>query len=234
MRVCDIPARLRPREELDRRGAASLSDAMLLAVVLGSGTRGINVVDLAQGLMRHYGSLTALSEAPLNELCRFRGIGRVKAQILQAALQIGRNMCGEQLPAGHAVRTPQDVARIMADRARPLDAETFWCLLLDAKNRLKCRPLEVTRGLLDASLVHPREVFRDAVRSAAAAVVLAHNHPSGDPAPSAEDLRITRQLVEAGRIMDIKVLDHVVLGRAADGEQPAFTSLRESGLVSFS
>jgi DNA repair protein RadC len=119
------------------------------------------------------------------------------------------------------------------DEARVLDTEHFWVLHLNAKNQLRARPLCVTRGLLDASLVHPREVFRSAISGATAAVVLAHNHPSGDPQPSAEDIRITRQMVEAGRIIDIKVLDHVVIGRPGGGRDQAFVSLREAGLVSF-
>ena len=116
---------------------------------------------------------------------------------------------------------------------RTREEESFWVLLLDGKNRLMKAPIEVTRGLLDASLVHPREVFKEAIRSASAAVVLAHNHPSGDPNPSAEDIRITKQLVEAGRIVDIQVLDHVVLGRQSGAGSADFFSFREAGIVEF-
>jgi len=134
---------------------------------------------------------------------------------------------------GAPVRAPADVARLMSETARPLEQEVFWVLLLDAKNRLKTQPQVVSRGLLDASLVHPREVFQVAIRANTAAVILVHNHPSGDPTPSAEDLRVTRQLVAAGKVVDIKVLDHIVVGKGAGAAEDGFVSMRESGLVDF-
>ncbi|MBN2301323.1 MAG: hypothetical protein JXN60_02275, partial [Lentisphaerae bacterium] len=137
----------------------------------------------------------------------------------------------ESVPKKYAIKSPQDVYLILKSRACNVQREVFWVLLLDAKNRLQNHPIEVTSGLLDASLVHPREVFREAIRSAAAAVVLAHNHPSGDCEPSAEDIRITRQLVQAGHVVDIRVLDHVVIGNSNDSA--SFKSMRESGCVAF-
>jgi DNA repair protein RadC len=131
------------------------------------------------------------------------------------------------------VRAPEDVARLLQDQVRALTTEVFWVLHLDAKNCLQGEPVEVTRGLVDASLVHPREIFRDAVRRSTAAAVLAHNHPSGDPSPSAEDVRVTRQLVEAGKIVDIRVLDHVILGRGGQDGGSNFLSMREAGVVQF-
>ena len=122
---------------------------------------------------------------------------------------------------------------VMRERLRSREEEAFWVLMLDVKNRMLRQPVEVTKGLLDASLVHPREVFREAIRSTSAAVVLVHNHPSGDPTPSAEDVRITKQLVDAGRIVDIHVLDHVILGQADSQGSPGYFSLSESGLVDF-
>lgn len=232
-RVLDMPARQRPREELERLGAANVPDAALVAILLRSGVRGVNVVDLADSLLTHYGSLAGLASATVEELMHIKGLGRVKAQVLVAALEIARRVQEAALPVNLRVRTPEDVWRLLEPRLPALDTEVFWVLHLDTKNRLKGPPVEVTRGLLDASLVHPREVFRRAIRAAVSAVVLAHNHPSGDPSPSAEDVRITRQLVEAGRVVDIKVLDHVVVGRCPQDGQRPFVSLREEGMVNF-
>jgi DNA repair protein RadC len=231
-RVRDMPEQLRPREIVERLGIEHVADDVLLAVILRSGVRGVNVLELARRLLNTYGSLTGLAGSSVNELAAERGLGRVKAQVLMAALALGRRLGEEQAPARNPVKTPDDVVRVLKDRVRHLDHEVFWVLLLDGKNNLRGRPVDVSRGLLDASLVHPREVFREAIRSATAAVVVAHNHPSGDPSPSAEDIRITRQLVEAGKVVDIRVLDHVVVGRAGPGE-PGYRSLREAGLVTF-
>jgi DNA repair protein RadC len=232
-RVCDIPKDERPREVFDREGPEGVSDRVLLAVILRSGVRGVSVVDLADRLLNHYGSLTALAQVSVDELRTVCGIGRVKAQVIKAALELARRLGRESLRETQTVRTPEDAARLLRGEARVKDQEVFWVLLLDTKYRLRRPPVEVTRGILDASLVHPREVFKEAIRSSSAAVVLVHNHPSGDPAPSAEDIRITRQLVEAGKIMDIEVLDHVILGRAPAPEAQDHMSLRESGLVAF-
>jgi len=235
-RVRDLPAQLRPREEVERVGVRNASDASLLAIIMRSGTRGSSVVELAEQLLIDHKSLTALSACPVEELARnkrYRGLGKVKAQCLAAALEIGRRMTREAMPDRVAVRTPADVHRVLGDEARGLDREIFWVLHLDAKNGLCGDPHEVTRGLLDASLVHPREVFKEAIRISASAVVLAHNHPSGDPTPSAEDLRITKQLVESGKILDIRVVDHVILGHGGGDGQRTFVSLREEGIVKF-
>jgi DNA repair protein RadC len=174
-----------------------------------------------------------MAETSVSDLAQVDGISTVKAQILKAALELGRRVGTETTAARIKISTPGDVYALLRHRAVTLGREVFWVLLLDAKNALKCQPIDVTAGILDASLVHPREVFREAVRSAAAAVVLAHNHPSGDPAPSAEDLRITRQLVEAGGVVDIKVLDHVIVGRCGTPHPDGYLSLREAGLVKF-
>lgn len=231
--VREIPPDGRPREAMDRLGAEHLRDRDLLAIVLRSGARGLNVVDLAEALLRRYGSFAGMASASVEELRKFKGVGRVKAQVLAAALEIGRRL-PERGSAGASVRNPEDAARLLRAQAQTLEHEVFWTLLLDAKNRLKCKPIAVTSGLLDASLVHPREVFQQAIRQGAAALVLAHNHPSGDPTPSAEDVRITRQLIDSGRIVDIKVMDHVILGRPGDGWHGDYVSLREQGLVNFS
>lgn len=232
-RVRDMPMQIRPREAVAQFGVENVGDDVLLALLLRMGVKGINVVDLARLLIRRYGSLTAMAETSVPDLARVHGVGTVKAQILKAALELGRRIGAESKPDRIRISTPGDVYALLHHRAATLGREVFWVLLLDAKNALKSQPVDVTCGILDASLVHPREVFREAVRSAAAAVVLAHNHPSGDPSPSAEDLRITRQLVEAGGVVDIKVLDHVILGRCGTAGKDGYLSLRESGLVQF-
>lgn len=235
-RVKDLPVSLRPREDLARRGADKLADEQLLAIVLRAGSRGMNVLELSRALLRRYERLSNLAQADWQELKaqRLPGLGQVKAMELAAALEIGRRIGVEQAVDGLRLQVcePAAVARVMTPLARGLRQEIFWVLLLDTKNRLLGRPLEITRGVLDASLVHPREVFSPAVRQCAAAMVLAHNHPSGDPSPSAEDLRITRQLVDAGKLLDIRVLDHVIIGREMEG-RPGFISLREAGLATF-
>ena len=236
-RICDLPARLRPREAIARQGVEHVSDEVILAILLRTGSRGLNVVDLAERILLKYGSLTALARASAEELAgdpAFKGLGKVKAQILCAALDLARRMAEETRDErGGFVRTPEDAADLMRAQARGLDHERFWILNLDTRNRLKGNPHEISKGILDASLVHAREVFKSAIQMGAAALVLIHNHPSGDPAPSAEDIKLTRQLVQAGQVIGIKVLDHVIVGRRPSGKSKDFSSLRESGLVTF-
>lgn len=228
-RVRDLPESLQPRELMERFGAAAVADDVLLAVILRGGVRDRNVLELARDLLTRYGgSLAALGDAPVGELMRNRGIGKVKAQVLKAALELSRRGTRAEPDRGLRLNEPSAVANLLRETLVVGDQEDFWVVPLDVRNRLKQRPVHVSRGLLDASLVHPREVFREAIRVAAAAVIVAHTHPSGDPSPSAEDLRITRELVRAGAVVDIRVLDHVVLGRGG-----AYVSLREAGLVAF-
>jgi DNA repair protein RadC len=226
---------LRPREALALRGAAQLSDDALLAILLRSGRRGRNVVELARDVLQAFDGLGPLSRASFEEIKsrRILGLGRVKAMEIAAALELGRRAAAQN-PTEEApfVRDPESVVRQLRPLAANLRQEVFWALLLDTKNRLIGRPQEVSRGLLDSSPVHPREVFSAAISHAAAAVILAHNHPSGDPTPSVEDLRVTRQLVEASRILGIRVLDHVIMGRETD-QRPGYLSLREKGLATF-
>ena len=231
--VRDIPPRQRPREEMERVGADKVSDAVLLAIILRAGIHGTNVIDLARTLLNKYRSLTALASTSVEEIKTIKGIGPVKAQILIAALELAKRLSAEQLGEHKAIRTPQDAAALLEEQARVLDNEVFWMLPLDARNRMKKDPIEVTKGLLDASLVHPREVFKPAILCSSAAIVLVHNHPSGDATPSAEDIRITKQMVETGKVVDIRVLDHVILGKALTPDKKSFLSLRETGLVEF-
>ena len=236
-RVCDIPPRMRPREAVERQGIENVSDAVLLAIILRTGSRGMNVVDLAERMIVKYGSLTALSRATVEELTfekSFKGLGKVKAQMVRSALELARRISDETRDErGASIRTPADAASIMRELARGLDHERFWVLNLDTRNKLKGEPREISRGILDSSLVHPREVFKQAIQSGCAALVLVHNHPSGDPTPSAEDIKLTRQLVQTGKVVGIKVLDHVILGRRSATTEGDFLSLREGAMVEF-
>lgn len=232
-RIRDLPSRLRPREEMERFGAENISDRALLAILLRHGVRGMSVLDVADRLLQHYGSLSGLARASINDLAACPGMGRVKAQIVKAALELAHRLSEEQVAARPQIKTPLDAVRLLKARAQAREGESFWVLMLDTKNRLARPPLEISRGVLDSSLVHPREVFREAIRSSCASVILVHNHPSGDPTPSPEDVRITKQLVEAGRIVDINVLDHVIVGRALSAERTEHVSLRESGVLEF-
>ncbi len=232
-RIKDIPTRQRPRELFERVGSENVPDEVLLALILRSGVRGMNVADLAHHLLARYGSLTSLAKASAGELARIRGVGQVKGQILKAAFELAHRL-SEEKPESKMVRSPEEVAQILRDRACMERSEKFWILPLDTKHRLQRSPIEITKGLIDASLVHPREVFREAICASSVAIVLVHNHPSGDPSPSAEDIRITKQLVQAGLIVDIQVLDHVVLGKTSEETSRDYVSLRESGLVDFS
>ena len=236
-RVCDMPPRLRPREVVDRQGLEHVSEVVLLAVILRTGSRGMNVMELAEKMLFRYGSLTALSRVPVAELAAeptLKGLGRVKAQMVRASLELARRMADETRDErGEFVRTPDEAAAILRELSRGLDHERFWVIALDTRNRMKGCPIEVSRGILDSSLVHPREVFKSAIQAGCAALVLIHNHPSGDPTPSSEDIKLTRQLIQTGKVVGIKVLDHLVLGRRTAKEPRDYLSLRESRTVEF-
>lgn len=211
--VRELPPTDRPRERLRALGGAALTTAELLAVVLGTGGGGQSVLECAQDVLtRCDGSLGRLAATPPAALTRVAGVGAARALAVHAALELGRRMAGEARQAGVPLRTPREVAAVFQPRLQDAPVEEFHVAVLDAQHRLE-RDVLVTRGLLDASLVHPREVFREAIAERAAAVILVHNHPSGDPTPSAEDRAVTAQLVAAGRLLDIPVHDHVIVGR---------------------
>lgn len=233
VRADDLPKSLQPREKFDRLGPENLSESDLLALILRTGTAGLNVVELAETLLLQYGSLSALSQASSAELQKVHGIGKEKAKMLKAALEIGRRLVQENVGERPRLASPEEAAAVLRERARSLDREVFWVLLLDTKNRLMAPPCEVSKGTLSASLVHPREIFKPAVQHSAANVILAHNHPSGDPSPSANDIHITKKLIEAGKTMEIKVLDHLIIGRKTRDGANDFLSLRETGLAEF-
>lgn len=206
------PTTDRPRERLAALGPRSLTRSELLSLIIGSGTAGRSASAVAAGLLARHGSLSAIARLDIAALRETPGVGAATAARLAAALELGRRVAVERCEPDQPVRGPADVFRLMGPQLRDLRQEEFHALLLDTRHRVM-RVVLVTRGILDASLIHPREVFRAAVGEAAAGVVLVHNHPSGDPEPSAEDRAVTRQLAEAGRAVGIPVLDHVVIGR---------------------
>lgn len=226
--IKDLPDRLLPENSISRLGIDNVADDALLAVIL-TGNCKVNRIDLARGLLKNFGSLTALRCSSIDELAGVDGMTERQARALMAALEIGRRLQQESIPLKPRVRTPGDVAALLKEEARRLDTERFWVLPLDARNCLMVeQPLDITRGIADASLVHPREVFRECIRLGACAVVVAHNHPTNDTSPSADDIRISKTLCEAGRVIDLKLLDSLIIGR--DG---SVRSLREEGICQF-
>ena len=233
LRVCDMPAQLRPREEFERVGVENVSDAVLLALILRTGTKGMNVVEVSQRLLSAFGSLTALAKATVKDLQAIDSIGPVKAQMIKAAMELAQRLARESVGERPFVITPEQATAVLRERARVLQHEVFWALMLDTKNRLIGEPKQISQGTLNSSLVHPRELFKKAIEHSCAAIILAHNHPSGDPTPSSEDIKITKQLISAGEVMGIRILDHIVIGHRKHNSNTDFLSLRESGLVQF-
>lgn len=201
----------RPRERLWSLGPSALTATELLAVLLGTGDATADAMAVARELLsRADGSLRELAARPSAELTRTRGVGSAKAARLLAAFELATRLIQEQRPVLPRVRSPEDVAALLSPRMRDLAVEEFHVLALDSQSRVR-RDVLVTRGLLNSALVHPREVFRSAIAEAAAGIIVVHNHPSGDPTPSAEDKAVTRQLSEAGKLLDLPLYDHVIL-----------------------
>jgi len=225
LRLSEHPPRERPRERLWAIGAAALTGQELLAIVLGTGCVGHDALAVAGDLLgRAEGSLRGLSRRPAAELARVPGVGRSKAARIAAALELGRRVGTEVEPPPERIHSPADVHRYYVGRLRDLAVEEFHVLALGTQSEVRGTAL-ITRGILNSSLVHPREVFRAAITEAAAGIVVVHNHPSGDPTPSADDRSVTRQLVEAGRLLDLPVYDHVIVG----GDR--YVSFAEAGLL---
>ncbi len=223
--VNTIPSSDRPRERLWAHGPAALTTAELLAIVLGTGGAGQDVLQVARQLLAvSDGSLRRLAQRPSAELLRSRGIGPTKAGRLIAAFELGARASREERPPVQRIREPEDVLRLFGSRLRDLQVEEFHLVALDSQSQV-LRDVLITRGLLNSSLVHPREVFRAAIAEAAAGIIVVHNHPSGDPTPSAEDRAATKQLVSAGRLLDVPVYDHVIIA----GDR--FVSFASAGLL---
>ncbi|MEO6244860.1 MAG: DNA repair protein RadC [Opitutaceae bacterium] len=230
-RLRDTAAAERPQERLEKHGANALTDAELLAMLLRSGTQGQDVLTLATRLVEQAGSLAGLITWQASDFRKLKGIGRVKALQLVTVMEVARRVVGQQKGDEPLLGRADLIFDYCQHFAAGLEVEKFWVLCLNRKNRLAKR-VEVTSGTASATLAHPREVFRVAMRESAAAIVCVHNHPSGDPSPSAPDLQITRQLREAARTVDIPLLDHVIIGRAAaDPIGRGYFSFRESGLM---
>jgi DNA repair protein RadC len=220
-----MPRSERPRERLKDLGASSLSAAELLAIVVGSGGAGASALALGQEILgRAQGSLRRIAAQPVAALTSVQGVGTARAVAIHAALELGRRMAAEAREEGAPMRSPRDVYAAFAARLEDLAVEEFHVAILDSQHRLE-RDVLITRGILNSSLVHPREVFREAISERAAAIILVHNHPSGDPTPSADDRLVTEQLVSAGRLLDIPVHDHVIIGRGR------YVSFAEAGLL---
>jgi DNA repair protein RadC len=231
LRVKDLAVSDRPQERLEKLGAAALSDTELLAMLLRSGSRGHNVIAIAQRLIAEAGSLAALVKWNESDFRRLTGIGRVKALQLVTVMEIARRVLAKVDDVEAVFNRPELVLEHFHPQIAGLAVEKFWVLCLNRKNRL-IKQVEITSGTATSSLAHPREVFREAIRQGATAVVCVHNHPSGDPAPSAADVQVTRQLREAAKAVDIELLDHVVVGRvAADPSGRGYYSFREAGVL---
>ena len=224
--VRDLPEDERPREKLLASGAASLSDVELLAILLRTGTRTQSVLHVAEEVLAKYrdrGLVSVVHMAPA-ELAEVKGIGQAKAATILAAVELGRRLASKAAEKFETIHGPEDVAAYAMPHFRYELREHFAVMLLDTKNHVLGMPT-VSVGSLSASIVHPREVFRVAIQQAAASIILLHNHPSGDPSPSQEDIAVTEQLIKVGKIMDLTVLDHIIIG------DNKFISLKEQGMV---
>ncbi len=222
--IRDVPEEERPRERMIRLGAGMLSNAELIAILLRTGTSSESVVELGTRVLSQAGGLRGLVGMTFNELIQFRGIGPAKAVQLLAGIELGRRISQMVPEERTAIRSPADAARLVMEEMRHLTQEHFVCLFLNTKNRVIDKEC-IFIGSLNTSVVHPREVFREAIRRSAAGVICIHNHPSGDPSPSQEDLNVTARLVEAGRIIGIELVDHLIIG---DG---CYISLKEKGAI---
>lgn len=205
-------------------GAESLSQAELLAILLRTGTRRESAIHIAQQLLGRAGGLRGLADLSIDELTNIKGIGPAKAVQLKAGIELGRRMANSRLTEPVTIRSPQDAAEILTEQLRYLQKEHFVCLFLNTKNHVIAQET-LSMGSLNASIVHPREVFRAAMKCSSAAIICAHNHPSGDPTPSPEDISLTSRLLQAGEIVGIDVLDHLIIGDSR------FVSLKEKGYM---
>ena len=228
MRLKDQPASERPRERLIARGPEALTPAELVAILLRTGLKGSNVLEVSRRLLQKYGSLHAIALASVDDLKREPGVGPDKAATLVAAFALARRMEAEKRDESPVLDEPATVARYLRATNRVKDKEEFQVILLNTRKRL-IRVDKISDGLLDTVLVHPREVFKSAIAANAAAIILVHNHPSGDPTPSDADVKVTRDLIRAGQLLKIEVVDHIIFGTATNERQKDYASLRELG-----
>ena len=228
LKIREMPQDDRPREKLMTRGANALTNAELIAILLRTGVPGANAVAVASQLLERFGSLSELSRCTRQEMSKIPGIGPVKAAELEAAFKLGQRLAAETI-SKQKIDTPELVYALLSSEMRALHKESLRILLLDTRYQL-LRVEEVSVGSVNESIAHPRDVFRPAVISSAYAVIVVHNHPSGDPSPSQSDHSLTRRLAEAAELLQIKLLDHIIIGAPAEGRLPYF-SFREAGVL---
>jgi DNA repair protein RadC len=228
IRIKDLPDSERPRERLAAHGADALKNSELVAILLRTGMKGASAIDVAEQLLQKYVTLDSLSRATLADLRQVKGIGRDKAIALVSAFALARRMAREIRQESPMLDTPDAIADLLREDNRAYEVENFQVVLLNTRRRL-INVEKISQGTLDTILVHPREVFKSAIASSASALVLVHNHPSGDPTPSEADIKVTRDLIRAGQLLKIEVLDHVILGRKTQQRDKDYVSLRELG-----
>lgn len=210
-RIKDIEQSQRPRERLEQQGAQALNDAELLAILLRVGVAGMSAVQMGQRLLYLFEGLEGLQRASFTELCRIDGIGPAKAAQIKAAIELGSRLARKQPEQRVLITSPQDVADQVQYKMSGLEQEELWVLLLDSRNH-HMRTEQLYRGSLNSSSVRPAEIFKSGIRHNAAALIIVHNHPSGDPTPSPEDIHLTRMLIDAGKMLEMPIVDHVVVG----------------------
>lgn len=222
-RITDLAEEERPRERLAHNGANALSKAELLAILLRVGVQGLNSVQLGEKILHDLGGLSGIQRASFEEVCKIDGVGPAKAAQLKAAIELGRRLVLETPELNAAISSPGDAAELVRYEMQGLPQEQLWVILLDTRNK-KIAVEKIYIGSLNSSMVRVGELFKAAVQRNAASIILAHNHPSGDPSPSPEDIALTRSAVQAGKLLDVEVLDHLVIG------QGRFTSMKEKGM----
>lgn len=228
IRIKDLPAGERPRERLAELGADALKTSELIAILLRTGLQGVSAIQIGEELLQKFGTLSALERASLAQLQETKGIGRDKAIALKCAFTLARRMAAELHGDSPVLDTPGSIADFLREQNRSYEVEHFQAVLLNVRRKL-IRVEVIAQGLVDTILVHPREVFKSAIAANASALVLVHNHPTDDPTPSEADIRVTRDLIRAGQLLKIEVLDHVILGRRAAENGRDYVSLRELG-----
>jgi DNA repair protein RadC len=228
IKIKDLPESERPRERLAELGADALKTSELIAILLRTGLKGVSAIQVGEELLHKFKTLTDLERASIKQLQETKGIGRDKAIALKSAFSLARRMAREMQREEPLLDTPGSIADHLREENRSYEVEHFQAVLLNVRRKL-IRVELISQGLVDSLLVHPREVFRPAIAANASALVLVHNHPSGDPTPSEADIRVTRDLIRAGQLLRIEVLDHVILGRHVAGNGKDYVSLRELG-----
>ena len=227
-RIQDLPPQDRPRERFLAQGPEKASKVDLIAILLRTGLKGMSVVHVAEQILQRFRTLDALARASIEELCEIKGVGRDKAVTLQAAFTLARRMADEIRNEAPLVDSPERVADLLREQLRHAATETFVAVLLNTRRRL-IKIETLSNGTLDTILVHARDVFRAAILAHAACVAIVHNHPSGDPSPSESDIKVTRDLIRAGQLLKIELIDHVILGRATQERTKDWVSLKELG-----